>query len=67
MRLALLSRALTTGGAQVQICALARGLAQRGHDAGVVTFYVAAVAVAIATSIFVTLSVARLRPSLAPA
>ena len=39
MRLALLSRALTTGGAQVQICALARGLAQRGHDVGVVTFY----------------------------
>jgi MFS family permease len=35
--------------------------------AGVVTFYVAAVAVAIATSIFVTLSVARFRPSLAPA
>ena len=39
MRLALLSRALTSGGAQVQICALARGLAQRGHDVGVVTFY----------------------------
>jgi len=39
VRLALLSRALTTGGAQVQICELARGLARRGHDVGVVTFY----------------------------
>lgn len=39
MRLALLSRTLTTGGVQVQVCALARGLAQRGHEVSVVTFY----------------------------
>lgn len=39
MKVALLSRSLTRGGAQVQLCTLARGLAKRGHEATVVAFY----------------------------
>jgi len=39
MKVALLSRSLTRGGAQVQVCNLARGLNKLGHEATVVTFY----------------------------
>lgn len=39
MRVALLSRSLTRGGAQVQLCNLAKGLAKLGHEVTVVAFY----------------------------
>lgn len=39
MRISVLTRSLTRGGAQVQVATLARGLAARGHDVSVVCFY----------------------------
>jgi len=39
MRVMLFYRSLTVGGTERQIAALAKGLAQRGHDVSIVTFY----------------------------
>jgi glycosyltransferase involved in cell wall biosynthesis len=39
MRISILTRSLTRGGAQVQVVALARGLARKGHEVSVVGFY----------------------------
>jgi glycosyltransferase involved in cell wall biosynthesis len=39
MKVALLSRSLTRGGAQVQLCNLAKGLAELGHEVTVAAFY----------------------------
>ena len=39
MKIVFLTRSLEVGGAEVQIVAMAKGLAARGHDIGIVTFY----------------------------
>jgi glycosyltransferase involved in cell wall biosynthesis len=39
MRVSILTRSLTRGGAQVQVVTLARGLAKRGHAVQIVVFY----------------------------
>lgn len=39
MRIAILNRSLEVGGAQVQMAVMAKGLAERGHDVIVLTFY----------------------------
>lgn len=39
MRVSILTRSLTRGGAQVQVVTLAAGLARRGHDVTIVVFY----------------------------